>query len=242
MADPYDDFDALFEEMKDEIREELSAFTAVVTGKNGGRVKVQRGDEEFTAGFSRNKGVRHQPGDPVLMIPTRSGEPVIASVLTSAEGGGEQAVDNADLFTNAVDGRALRVNAVGRDHVQTDTIEARHLRAKSITPTALDREYATADRANTILTKAQQGVDDARTAQNAASAADGRASAADGRARDAQTAASAADDRAKSAQGTADRVKEDVAVVARDVGGVTKAIKDLQERVLQLERDVKRLS
>lgn len=146
----FDDFAALFEEMFAERLSAVQPFTAQVTGKNAGRVKVRAGDDEFTAGFARNKGVRHSAGDDVLMMPIPGGDPVIVSVLTEADGAGEQAVGNPDMYTDAVDSRVIKTNAVSGTHVQPGAIDRAHVRANAVggtelAPGAVDRGHMRAN-------------------------------------------------------------------------------------------------
>lgn len=146
----FDDFAAVFEERFAEKMAAVQPFLAKVTGKNAGRVKVRAGDDEFTAGFARNKGVRHNVGDDVLMMPIPGGDPVIVSLLTEADGAGEQAVGNPDLYDGSVDDKKLKANAVSGPHVQPGAIDRAHVRANAVgstelAPSTVDRGHVKAN-------------------------------------------------------------------------------------------------
>lgn len=135
---------SLREQIVADILAELAPYlprTALVDGRDGGNVRVSFDGEARDAravGFPAPKGVRPERDQRAIVQRTASGEDVIASLVTDAEGAGRQAVGNDELYDNAVDKRVLQPNSVGADHLVGGAVERRHVGPKAIGNNELD--------------------------------------------------------------------------------------------------------
>lgn len=136
--------DALANAIRQMISEMVREFVPIggtVVGREGGggngNVRVQLDDEEGDIRtFPRQRGVDHRPGDRVQVSKNRSGEEILTSNISA--GPDEQAVGNAQLFTDAADSRVIKSNAVTNDHIAADAVEEGNIKAKAIKSTHVD--------------------------------------------------------------------------------------------------------
>lgn len=126
---------AAFREMFSSMVQEAIPVGGTVVGREGrdgrGNVQVQMDDEEGDIRtFPRQRGVDHRPGDRVMVGKNRAGEEVITSNVAS--GVDEAAVNNDQMFTNAVDGRVLKGNSVTKDHIQANAVTKDQLASDAV--------------------------------------------------------------------------------------------------------------
>jgi hypothetical protein len=163
-----------------------------VIGEDAGKLLVQVDDEEGprTIGIERVRGQRFKYGDKIPLIqPRGAGEgQYLAGGAISGRQGLDPAVDNADLYGDSVDRRALHTSV-------TNDIDQARAKADQ----GIDEARQARDRADEARNRADAAQNDANTARDRADEARNRADAAQNDANNARDRADAAKDRADAA-------------------------------------------
>jgi hypothetical protein len=146
---------SIVENVEEMIQERVPTM-ATVTGRErgdekGGNVLLQIDGEEEprTIGFPRGRGVVIKPGDRAMIMKNRSGQWAVTSVIASGDTDlDERAIANEQLYTDAVDERALKglsvkrthiqPNAIGVDEIESNAITTKHIAVGSITTPKLE--------------------------------------------------------------------------------------------------------
>lgn len=142
---PGPEHEQLWRMIQDMVREEVANMAptlGVVDGNDGGKVRVLLDDEDAprTIGFPRKKGQRYQPGERVVVVKTRSGDPVVLGSISSGEGkAAENAVGGPDIYDDSIAKNHMKSNSVGTEQVEGSSIQSGHIKDNEIAKGKLDK-------------------------------------------------------------------------------------------------------
>lgn len=144
----HEDFARALTAFVEDILDAYLPKSGTVTGMEGGAVRVQFADEPEPrdVGFPRSAGVTYQPGDKVMIQPTRSGEPVVHGPFRTATGQRGQAVHGADdVMDGTLPGGKIVPGSVTKDHLGSGSVGTPQIEEGAVTSKKIGRNAITGD-------------------------------------------------------------------------------------------------
>ncbi len=120
---------------------------ATVNGMDGGRIKVQMDEEEEArdVGFPRQAGATYKTGDRVLVVPSRSGDPMVVGPIRTETGAAGQAVGQDDIMDGNVTSTKLAPQAVQTKNIGAGAVDQTQIAENAVTANKIARNSITKD-------------------------------------------------------------------------------------------------